>query len=184
MGNMGHPVITRLGINQFWYKHWYSDTSKQMNLKQDDAFEQLLTLYLNYGLTFKTNPFIHEYWYKKHAKKVRVVDQELKNIKFFRRFFYTNNNLSIEHSYLIRHRTAEYFPMRHWVLKYGNWVILQVHWFKPLKTKTKPKTMARQVSFIGAVSRPKVFTPTINRLKLSYLYLSKVTLSKQNMYTF
>ena len=119
MGNMGHPVITRLGINQFWYKHWYSDSSKQMNIKQDDAFSLLLNLYLNYGLTFKTNPFIHEYWYKKFSKKIRINEQEKKNTKFFRRFFYTNDNLSIEHSYLVRHRTAEYFPMRHWVMKYG-----------------------------------------------------------------
>jgi hypothetical protein len=181
---MGHPVVTRLGINQFWYKHWYSDTNKQMNLKQDDSFGQLLTLYLNYGLTFKTNPFIHEYWYKKFSKKIRIKDQELKNIKFFRRFFYTNNNLSIEHSYLIRHRTAEYFPMRHWVLKYGGWVILQVHWFKPLKTKSKPKTISKTASFIGAVSRPKVFKPTIRRLKLIYMYLTKSILSTQNSYTF
>lgn len=184
MGNMGHPVVTRLGVNQFWYKHWYSDKNKQMNLKQDDAFEQLLNLYLNYGLTFKHNPFIHEYWYKKFSKKIKIQDQELKNIKFFRRFFYTNHNLSIEHTYLVRHKTPEYFPMRHWVLKYGGWVILQVHWFKPLKTKSKSKTFSKNASFIGAVSRPKVFNPTLNRLKLAYLFLIKSTLAKTNLYTF
>jgi hypothetical protein len=181
---MGHPVVTRLGINQFWYKHWYSDTNKQMNIKQDDAFEQLLTLYLDYGSTFKTNPFIHEYWYKKFSKKIRTTDQEFKNIKFFRRFFYTNDTLSIEHSYLIRYRTAEYFPMRHWVLKYGGWIVLQVHWFKPLKTKIKKKRTQKTASFIGAVSRPNVFQPTINRLKLSCLYLTKHLLRKPNTYNF
>ena len=58
---MGNPVITRLGINQFWYKHWYSDTTTSQNIKQDDSFEKLINIYLNYGLSFNTNPFIHEY---------------------------------------------------------------------------------------------------------------------------
>ena len=75
---MGNPVITRLGINQFWYKHWYSDSSRQLNLKQDDSLSLLLDLYLNYGLTFKSNPFIHEYWYKRFSKKIRTYEQEKK----------------------------------------------------------------------------------------------------------
>lgn len=184
MGNMGHPVITRLGVNQFWYKHWYSDSSTQLNLKQDDALSTLLDLYLNYGLTFKSNPFIHEYWYKKFSKKIRTHEQEKKNTKFFRRFYYTNSNLSIEHSYLIRHKTGEYFPMRHWVMKYGGWVILQVHWFKPIKTKYNKQVNRKSASFTGAVSRPKVFKPTVMRLKLSLLTLLNISKNKTNSYTF
>ena len=183
MGNMGHPVITRLGINQFWYKHWYCDY-KHLNLKQDDTLSLLLDLYLNYGLTFKTNPFIHEYWYKKFSKKIRTYDQAKKNAKFFRRFYYTNANLSIEHSYLIRHKTGEYFPMRHWVMKYGGWIILQVHWFKPLKIKYDKTKHKKSTSFIGAVSRPNVYKPTIIRLKLILLTLLKSTSWAKNTYIF
>jgi hypothetical protein len=141
-------------------------------------------LVLNYGLTFKTNPFIHEYWYKKFSKKVRIYDQEQKNAKFFRRFYYTNTNLSIEHSYLVRHKTGEYFPMRHWVMKYGGWVILQVHWFKPLKKKYDKTKHSKSASFIGAVSRPNVYKPTIMRLKLIVLTLLKSSSIKNNTYIF
>ena len=184
MGNMGHPVITRLGVNQFWYKHWYSDSSKQLNLKQDDSLSLLLDLYLNYGLTFKSNPFIHEYWYKKFSKKIRTYEQEKKNTKFFRRFYYTNTNLSIEHSYLIRHKTGEYFPMRHWVMKYGGWIVLQVHWFKPWKVKYKKSQSKKKASFIGAVSRPRVYKPTVMRLKLSLIALIKSAQGNHNTYHF
>ena len=39
MGNMGYPVITRLGINQFWYKNWYTDSDFMLNFKQDLIFD-------------------------------------------------------------------------------------------------------------------------------------------------
>ena len=58
---MGNPVITRLGIQQFWYNHWYSDKHLSSNLHQDKIFEDLLSMYLTYGLNVKENLFIHEY---------------------------------------------------------------------------------------------------------------------------
>jgi len=184
MGNMGNPVITRLGINQFWYKHWYSDREESVNIKQDQAFEQLINIYLNYGLTFKTNPFIHEYWYRKSSRKIRVFDQDEKNAKFFRRFFYTNDNLSIEHTYLIRKRTGEYFPMRTWIMKYGGWIVICVHWFKPLKIKRRRRLSRGGASFVGAVSQPSVASSTTRRLKLVALnYLLRHT-SITNQYSF
>jgi hypothetical protein len=181
---MGNPVITRLGINQFWYKHWYSDTTQALNIKQDDSFEKLINIYLNYGLVFKTNPFLHEYWYRKFAHKIRVFDQEERNTKFFRRFFYTNDNLSIEHTYLIRNRTGEYFPMRTWVMKYGGWVIICVNWFKPLKTRRAVRLGSGDSSFVGAVSRPTIHNFTIRRLKLVALNYLLSKSSSTKGYTF
>jgi hypothetical protein len=61
MGNMGYPVVTRIGINQFWYHHWYSDVNYSSNLKQDNLFDKLVYMYLRYGLTLQNNPFFHEY---------------------------------------------------------------------------------------------------------------------------
>lgn len=184
IGNMGNPVITRLGINQFWYKHWYSDTTTSLNIKQDDSFEQLINVYLNYGLSFNTNPFIHEYWYRKSAQKVRVSEHVKNNMRFFRRFFYTNDNLSIEHTYLIRNQSGEYFPMRTWVLKYGGWIIILIHWFKPIKTKRVQSRNSGLSSFVGAVSKPTIRTSAIKRLKLVTLNLLLAGKKNFNTYHF
>ena len=181
MGNIGSPVGTRLGINQFWYKHWYSDSCHSLNLRQDKSIEKLITLYLEYGLTFQSNPFIHEYWYRKNAKHVRVVLQNKLNVRFFRRFFYTNDSLGIEHSYLIRHKTPEFFPMRMWLFRYNGWLIISVQWFKPLKVKSSMLKISSQSSFVGAVSRSTPNAVIYKRLKLYLLFLNN---KKQDQYSF
>ena len=170
---MGNPVSTRLGINQFWYKHWYNDHSKSLELKQDESLEKLISFYLQYGLSFQTNPFIHEYWYKKNLKNIRIVVQNKLNIRFFRRFFYTNDTLGIEHSYLIRNKTPEYFPMRTWVLKYAGWIIFSIQWFKPLKTKTSSLIHKRSASYVGSVSRSTPNFILTKRIKLILLFTLK-----------
>ena len=177
---MGNPVSTRLGVNQFWYKHWYSDSSAALELKQDEVLEKLVLFYLQYGLTFQTNPFVHEYFYRKNLKKVRVFSHKKNNTKFFRRFFYTNETLGIEHSYLIRNKTPEYFPMRTWVLKYAGWVIFSVQWFKPLKLKYKKRLGHRSSSYVGGVSRSNPKHIIAKRVKLLILFHMK----ESNAYTF
>ena len=166
---MGNPVSTRLGINQFWYRHWYTDSTKMLNLKQDESFEQLISFYLQYGLTIQTNPFVHEYWYRRHLKSTRVATQNKNNSRFYRRFFYTNDALGIEHSYLIRNKTTEHFPMRTWVLRYGGWLIFSVQWFKPLKTKTAQKPLSRSSSYVGAVVKSTPSASLTKRVKLLLL---------------
>ena len=106
MGNMGYPVVTRIGINQFWYRHWYSDVNYSSNLKQDNLFDKLIYMYLKYGLTLQNNQFFHEYWYRKTNKPLRTKLLNSKNNKFFRRFFYENTTLSIEHSFFLRNETG------------------------------------------------------------------------------
>jgi len=171
MGNMGHPVITRIGINQFWYRHWYSDTNYSNNLKQDNLFDKLVYLYLKYGLTFQNNPFFHEYWYRKTNKPVRTKFFTRKNIKFFRRFYYQNTTLSIEHSFLLRKETAEYFPLRTWILKYGNWVVVCVQWYKPMKGKNNTIRRARDKSNNSAALTRIRGRLKLKRLQLAYYYL-------------
>lgn len=178
---MGNPVSTRLGVNQFWYRHWYTDSTKRLNLKQDESFEKLVAFYLQYGLTAQTNLFVHEYWYKRNLKNVRVVVQSKFNSRFFRRFFYTNDALGIEHSYLIRNKTAEYFPMRTWILRYGGWLIFSVQWFKPLKTKANRKLRSRSASYVGAIVKSTPTTVLTRRVKLLMLLSVK---NYTNLYQF
>lgn len=177
---MGNPVSTRLGVNQFWYKHWYTDSSKSLELKQDDVLEKLISFYLQYGLNFRTHPFMHEYFYKKQLRNIRIHLQKKNNTRFFRRFFYTNDALGIEHSYLIRNKTPEYFPMRTWVLKYSGWVIFSVQWFKPMKLKYKRKLGLRTSSYVGGVAQSTTTPVSSKRIKL--LLLLNRSVSKQYLF--
>jgi hypothetical protein len=184
MGNMGYPVITRLGTNQFWYKHWYSDKLYATNIQQLDLLETLINFYLKHGLSYTSNFFIHEYWYK-HAVtaglRSEVVDQQLKS--YFRRYFYAHSVLSIEHNYLLRHKTQEYFPMRTWVLKYHNWVIFSIQWFKPVKTKQK-QTFLRSASFVGAIHKTGQNHLYSHRPKLILMYMIRSLKYNNSMYNF
>ena len=134
MGNMSNPTINRLGINQFWYKHWYSDSFYKSQLQQDSITADLLKFSINSGASFSSNPFIHEYWYKPTFKKLRIMNN-FSNPKFYRRFYYSHSMLGIEHSYLIRNQNVETFPMRVWIFRFTGWLVFSIQMFKPLKGK-------------------------------------------------
>jgi hypothetical protein len=135
---MGYPVITRLGLNQFWYRHWNADTNSYFseNITQDKLFIKLIKFYLNYGLNFSQNIFFSEYFFTKFFKSYKSKMSKL-NVNFFRKFYFSNTTLGIEHAYLIRVKTGEYFPLRVWCIKYSSWIILSFHCFKPVKKKHK-----------------------------------------------
>ncbi len=162
---MSNPVITRLGVNQFWYKHWYSDHKYNKLVKEDALITQFTKFYLNHGIIRDSNPFVHEYWYRKTYRKIRSADQKYKNLQAFRRYFYTNERLGIEHSYYIRYRTGEYFPMRLWVMRYGGWLFISVHWFKPVKSK-RTQFSATKNKTIGSISRSTASESTTKRISL------------------
>jgi hypothetical protein len=177
---MGNPIITRLGVNQFWYRHWYSDKFYASNLQQDHSLETLVSIYLKYGLVFKNNPFIHEYWYKSNMKNIRTTTQLSLNNKWFRRSYYSHSNLSIEHSYLIRHKTVEYFPMRTWVLKYSGWIIFSVQWFKPVKKKV---IITKAINYLGSIHLINNSLDSNKRLKLLIIFIL-TNLKKDSEYLF
>jgi hypothetical protein len=174
---MSNPVITRLGINQFWYRHWYSDKLFSENLQQDTSFTTFVKFYLDHGLTHTSYPFIHEYWYKPTVKKLRT-SQAISNMRFYRRFFYSNDVVDIEHSFLLRNHSGEYFPMRMWIFRYLNWIILSVQWFKPIKSKKRPKsTLESKLKHIHSLHEHSHFgyrQSSTRRLKiLIHLFLIK-----------
>lgn len=183
---MGYPVITRLGLNQFWYKHWYSDVSTNyfLNFKQDLMFTQLFKTYLNYGLSFRSSLFFHEFFFSKNYKEIRL-RLLFKNLKYFRRFYFSHDKLGIEHSYFLRYRTGEYFPLRLWVLKYSNWVLLCFSCFKPIKKKLKKLKKLKDESYALSVnlqfSRSNI---KYNRYKLIFLFFKSFAFFKNNKYSF
>lgn len=168
---MGYPVITRLGLNQFWYRHWYSDTKFKENLKQDEIFVTLIKFYLNYGLTFSNNIFFNEYFFNVKLKNLRLANI-ISNNKFFRKFYFTNNLLGIEHSYFIRYKTGEYFPLKIWIIKYSKWIIINFTCFKPVKKKKKKlKSMSKEFSSVNPNFSSFSKSSNFVRYKILFIYL-------------
>lgn len=165
---MGFPVLTRLGINQFWYNYWYADKNYAANVQKTLNLKTLIELFLSYGLQYTSNPFIHEYWYspKMSLSRTNVLDYQKKT--YFRRLYYTHDILTIEHNYLLREQTPEYFPMRIWTLKYRSWLVFSVQWFKPAKQKIQTKYQ-RTPSLVSSFWVNKRGTKsTTRRIKLAY----------------
>lgn len=165
---MGYPVITRLGINQFWYNHWYSDTTFFLNTKQDKSLLKLFKMYINYGVTFPTHVFFHEYFFNKNFKKMRTI-ASFKNWKFFRKVFFSCLSLEIEHSYFLRKRTGEFFPMRLWLIRWSSWVIICFSCFKPVKFK-KSKFKNKIKKETHAISPKLNLIDNFSRVKLFFLF--------------
>lgn len=131
---MSNPTITRLGVNQFWYNHWVSNKDYSSQTNQDNINSEFVQNYINHGANFTTDIFLHEYWYSKKHKQVRTLPSR-SFMQFYRRQYYSNNVVGIEHSFLIRYTTGEYFPLRTWCLRYNNWLMISIQWFKPNKSK-------------------------------------------------
>lgn len=169
---MGYPVITRLGINQFWYKNWYTDSDFMLSCQQDIIFQDLLKFYLNYGLTFSSNIFFNPYFHTKALRNVHI-DYFIKNLKFYRRFFFSNYTLGIEHSYFLRYRTGEYFPLRLWMLRYSNWIIIFFNCFKPIKKKKSKRRslLTREAHAMAPDKRYYNSRIYFNRFKLIYVFI-------------
>lgn len=173
---MGYPVITRLGINQFWYKHWYSDTTFFLNSKQDKNIINLFKIYINYGVTFPTSLFFHEYYFNPKYKKFRK-DLIFKNWKFYRKVFFSCESLEIEHSYFIRKKTGEFFPMRLWLIRYSNWILIFFSCFRPIKAKQNNSkyTIKKETHSVSPGLHTK---KSLKKIKFIFLYLKLNFFSK------
>ena len=183
IGNMGNPVITRLGRSQMWYRKWYTDFKYSSNVKLLKTFNDIVKAYFTYGLFFNTNTFINTFWYKNIPHAQTKISQT--NL-YFRRYFYAHHKLTIEHTYLIRNTTSEYFSLRIYILKYSNWLILSVQWFKPVKHKKNNSTTQNQVNLNRVVYKtPGKYKPnTSRRLKVVLTNLVKILNTNNLKYLF
>lgn len=128
MGNVSNPVINRLGVNTFWYRFWYSDVSYSNNLKQDLIFSKLLNIYLYYGINLPNTLFFSNYWYKSNL-------QSINKVNYYRHFTFKNKILGIESAYRLRTKITDIYPMKLWLLRFNNWIIINFYWFQPNKKK-------------------------------------------------
>jgi hypothetical protein len=144
---------------------------------------------LRYGFFFNKSLFFYNYWYKNFPKKDNFFikdDEHLNN--YYRRYFYSHKTLSIEHSYLLREKTPEYFPLRTYFIKYLNWIVVSVQWFKPAKISyTIKNTLHKNTNFNIPIKKVYKLTNRNVRYKL-YLHiipkLLKIGYINLNLYNF
>jgi hypothetical protein len=122
-----------------WYKNYYSNFQYSNTFKKVFTFENLLNIFFKYGLLYKSNLYFHNFWYKN--QNLLNIKNHLNNLNlnsfslYFRKFHYSHTTLTIEHSYFLRNKTPEFFPLRLYIMKYNNWLLASIQWFKPLKSK-------------------------------------------------
>lgn len=126
-------------------------------MHQDDILKKILKFFLNYGLSFQKNIFHNFFWYK---------NIKTTNIKFFRKYYYSNDLLNIEHSFSLRLGSGEYFPLKLWILKYNNWLVLSYLWFKPVKYKNFNKTLLSKNFMRNSLNDLCLY----KNLRIKYLY--------------
>lgn len=174
---MSNPVVTRLGKTQIWYKNWYTNSQYTKTLKIVYSFQKLITNYFKYGIFYQNNFFRHFFWYKNTSSKKNqnTPTPGVKNNLYFRKYYFSHQTLSIEHSYFIRLLTPEYFPLKVYTLKYNSWIIISVQWFKPSKKHTKSNSFfLKKKHSIVMNSNKKTFIKT----KPSRFILLLLTLKK------
>ena len=137
MGNMSNPCLNRWGSNTYWSVFWYSDNYYAKNLQQDRIFEKLLNIYLFYGLQTKKTLFFNNYWfYSKHSLSTTkyLKNPQLVNLRhYFRWYEHYDSGLGKRYKDCLRTHTQDVYMMRIWIMKFVNWVVINVYWFKPVK---------------------------------------------------
>ncbi len=179
---MGFPVITRLGINQFWYNHLHSDRRYAMRLGQVRVTELFIKLFLKYGFCIYTNTMLHEYWFYKSFKRRRIHLHQKHNWQYFRRAFMIDHIANTKDQFLIRKETFEFFPMRTWIFKYLKWVIVMVKWFVPDKFTNlkyyKRVSVTPKSNILHLIDPDNTFAGELfRRVKFFASYLSRVNLN-------
>jgi hypothetical protein len=169
-----------------WQRLWYNNNNFSTILKKTQTFESLIKVFFTYGLFINSNIFLQNFWYKTiTAKKFSL---SLNSPLYFRKYFYSHKTLAIDHSYYIRQKTPEFFPMRLYILRYNNWLVTSIQWFKPLKS-TESKFFKKNYN-VGKYKNPIIHAHKkyINqpffyknmRLKLIIKYISTYILCKTN----
>lgn len=158
MGNMSNPCINRWGFNTFWYNFWINDWSYSHNLNQDRIFSKLLNLFLFYGINVTYNLFSSYYWYA-------TVNYNLALPTYYRWISRRGEQFGEDISYKLRKEATCVFPMKLWILKYGNWVIFNQYWFYPLQ-KGQKNTQLNLVKHWDSVNTlPSSGYPIYRKLK-------------------
>jgi hypothetical protein len=127
---MNNPSINRWGFNLFWYKMWYTDRIYSKLANQDNIFQKLIYLYLNYGVLYPENPFLNNYWhpYIWNTTEDFFINH---NTKYYRVARFRSVAMNIDSTYFLRIKLKNIHASRIWLLRYHGWLIINFYCFQP-----------------------------------------------------
>ena len=157
---MSNPLINRWGSNLMWYHFWYSDTTYGKQLQQDRIFSKLLETYLTYGLETHHNHFMSLYWYKRLKQSIPI-------LTYYRQMTMTRSQIGVVTTFKLRKSMIDFYRMRIWILRYSNWLIINMYWFHPNKNRKVTQKLIQNSTEYDYVNTNNVFKPTTCRRLLS-----------------
>lgn len=181
MGNMSNPLINRWGSNLIWYHFWYADKTYSKQVQQDRIFSKLLETYLTYGIETHHNHFTNLYWYKKVKNNIPVTS-------YYRHVTITRPLIKMITTFRLRNSMTDYYRMRIWILRYSNWLIINMYWFHPNKNKKMVQKIIQKNIEHDFISTRNNLKPTSYRRLMGLYNLTNVyklnKLTDQSLYTF
>lgn len=181
---MSSPTINRWGLNLFWYRFWYSDKNLDFWVSQDDLFNRLLLIYIHYGVFFNKTFFLNSYWwpnFKNYIKNYNLIF----NSKYFRIVEYKNKIIDETRRYALRNKVKNLYFSKLWILRYQNWLVINLYAYQPLNKKRNKKIKnSKDINFYAEKNNSNQFR-LYRRLKFYlFFFLYKNTLNDNNYYLF
>jgi hypothetical protein len=180
---MSSPSINRWGLNLFWYRFSFNDKNFSQNFHKDDAADNLIYLFLNYGVLHPQNLFFSKYWFKK-TNKIFFNEH---TTKYYRVVNFKNLLLNINSFYYTRIKLKNIYFSKIWILKYQSWIIINFYSFQPipqsvLLKKKKNLYTNRELDFYAQkIKRNQLF---FKRFKILYFFLLNTLLHTSKYYKF
>ena len=178
---MSNPLINRWGSNLIWYHFWYADKTYGKQLQQDRIFSKLLETYLTYGLETHHNHFSSLYWFKRSKKNIPTES-------YYRHVTIRRPLIKIVTTFRLRNSMTDFYRMRVWIMRYGNWLVINMYWFHPNKSrKVARKLIYKDKEYDYANTNNSFKSTTCRRLLSIYSLTNFYTLNsvtKQPHYVF
>jgi len=133
---MSNPSINRWGLNLFWYNFWFNDKTVPLITQQNIFINKFIYIYVKFGLLHNKNIFINKYWYKNNKFNYNEISDNF-SLKYFRLIEYKSKIFNQNKKYKIRNQLKNIYFSKLWILRYQNWLILNLYSYKPINKKKK-----------------------------------------------
>jgi len=181
MGNITNPSINRWGKNQYWFRLWYTDKNYFLNLQSDTIINNIILVYLYYGMSFKVHPYINQYFFKNKyfTTYKRYLNYDL---KYFRQDHYSNPISGVEEVYPIRKEQEDIYNTQIGIFRYQKWLVVNFYSFKIVKSsKKKIRKNKYKYNMFVVTGYSSVTKKTINSVKRLRFLIFNFLLKKLNL---
>lgn len=173
-------------MNLFWYNFWYSDKNASLLMHSDLLINRLVYTYISFGLHFHKNFFVNPFWFSSLKRKVTTYKNEY-DLKYFRTLEYRNKIFNETSFIKLRKKKKNAYFSRFWILKFQNWVVVNLYMFQPYKTRRyKKKSFYARTGFVTPQEHTIKAKERVLAFKhdLARKYYLSLFLSNQTYYNF